>query len=110
MTESAIIQLAVQVVTVIVAVAGVAWRVGGALRAVSARLDVLAVHLEHSGQAQTSLARTVDAAETRSLSALEAARGARREIWQEVNWLRDRLTRVEALAGAPPPPKPAREG
>ena len=107
MTESDVIQLIAQLVTVLVAVGGVAWRVGASLRAIGSRLDVMTVHLEHSGEKQAVLSHQIDATEARARDGLEGAKRARREIWREVNWLRDRLTRVEALDGAPPPLPPS---
>lgn len=95
MPETNIVQLIVQVVTVAVAVAGVAWKVGGALRTISSHLDVLGTRLEHVLQTQATLARAQDQAAEALRLGLEDAKRGRAELWGEMRELRDRLTKVE---------------
>ena len=96
MNETNIIQLIVQVVTIAVAVAGVAWKVGGALRTISSHLDVLAARLEHVLQDQAALARAQDQAAEALRLGLDDAKRGRAELWNESRDLRDRLTKLEA--------------
>lgn len=83
-----------QLVAVVVAVGAGVWRFSAALRgfegrvvqqvdALSARLEVLAVRLEHASEAQTATA------------------GGLSDLRREVAELRDRLTRAEERAKRP---------